>query len=135
MINQTIEKENSFASRIEGLNYKVEIQTVEKEIQNVNETFRHLNVSLDSIQRMADEKDAENIELESKLSQLSKIKEYLIKSNQFEPGLEFNKKQFGLLNLNVYNSNEEAVELDVKEGDEDENEDGIMIIHMIQIMR
>jgi hypothetical protein len=66
MIDQTKEKENSYVSRIKSLNYKDEIQTLEKEIHSVNETFRHLNVSLDSIQQMTDEKNAAKIELESK---------------------------------------------------------------------
>jgi hypothetical protein len=33
MIDKTKEKENSYASRIESLSYKGEIQTLEKEIQ------------------------------------------------------------------------------------------------------
>jgi hypothetical protein len=39
----------------------------------VNESFRHLNVSLDSIKKMTDERNAANIELESTKSQLSLI--------------------------------------------------------------
>ncbi len=49
MIDETKEKENSYASRLESLSYKGEIQTIEKEIHSVNESFRNLNVSLDSI--------------------------------------------------------------------------------------
>ena len=40
--------------RLERLNYKGEIQTLEKEIHSVNEAFRHLNVSLDSIHESSD---------------------------------------------------------------------------------
>jgi hypothetical protein len=92
MIDETKEKEKLYASRLESLSYKGNIQTLEKEIHSVNEAFRHLNVSLESIRQMRDEKNAANIELESKLKQLSQIKEYLIKSNEFEPNLEFDKK-------------------------------------------
>jgi hypothetical protein len=45
---------------------------------------------------MTDEKNAENNELRLKLSQ---IKEYLKKSNEFKPNLEFDKEDFGRLNL------------------------------------
>ena len=75
-INVTQMGSHNHDFRLERLNYKGEIQTLEKEIHSVNEAFRHLNVSLDSIQRMTDEKNAENNELRLKLSQ---IKEYLKK--------------------------------------------------------
>ena len=128
MIDQTKEKENSYASRIASLSYKGEIQTLEKEIHSANEAFRHLNVSLDSIQRMADERNATNLELEMKLIQLDKLKEYLKKSNEFEPNLEFDKDVFGRLYLNEYFSKKSGAELEDEEDDEedeyDENENG-----------
>jgi hypothetical protein len=119
MIDQTKEKEKLYASRLESLNYRGNIQTLEIEIHSVNEAFRHLNVSLDSIKRMVDERNAANIELESKLSQLNDIKEYLMNSNEFKPNLEFYKKEFCRLNLSMF---DDEFKNEVEEEDEEENE-------------
>ena len=123
MIDKTIEKENSYASRIERLNYKGEVQTIEREIQNVSETFRNLNVSLYSIKRMIGERNAAISEIVSKLSQFDDITKCLKKSNEFVPSLDFNKKDFGRLDLNECFSKKNDAELEDKEEDEDEIED------------
>jgi hypothetical protein len=117
MIDETKEKEKLYASRIESLNYKTtlncqgEVQTLEKEIQNVNETFRYLNVSLYSIKRMIGERNAAIIEIVSKLSQLNDITKYL----------KLDKEEFGRLDLNDYFS--KNFDAYLKNDDEDENVD------------
>ena len=90
----------------------------------MNESFRHLNVSLDSIQNMIDERNAGNIELESTKSQLSLIIKYFESANQFEPSIEFYKDEFGILKLEALFSNKFDSELDDEEKNEDENEYG-----------
>jgi hypothetical protein len=127
MIDKTKEQEKVFASRIESLNYRGEIQTLDKEIHSVNESFRHLNVSLDSIKRMVDERKSATIEIVAKLSQLNQIKKYLIKSNEFEPNLGFYKKDFGRLNLFMFedelNNEQEDEEDDTEDEDDDIDDD------------
>ena len=90
----------------------------------MNESFRHLNVSLDSIQNMTDERNAANIELKSTKSQLSLIIKYFESANQFEPSIEFYKDEFGILKLESLFSKNIDSELDDEEEDEDENEYG-----------
>ena len=75
---------------------------------------------------MVDEKKSAAIELVSKLKQMCHIKECLIKSNEFEPNFEFDKEDFGDLNLfmfkNELNEDEEEIEFDEEDDTEDDDD-------------
>jgi hypothetical protein len=95
MIDQIKTIEISYAIRIKE--FKVEAFDLDKEKKILNETFRDVNILISSINLLQVKQDEAASRLKSNLSEISQMKTFLIKSNDFKPNLPFNRDSFGLL--------------------------------------
>jgi hypothetical protein len=110
MIEQTKEFE---ASYLKSLNEKLEAslklyekKTVNDELNDLDETFRNPNLSIKTIQEMQYNEEKAIDRIQSKLYEMSQIKDNLIVSNEFKPNLTFDKDSFGQLYLNQYKNDD-----------------------------
>jgi hypothetical protein len=99
MIDQIKKIEISYAIRIKE--FKVDAYDLEKEKKILNETFRDVNLLISSINisKLQVKQDEAASRLKSNLSEISQMKTFLTKSNDFKPTLSFNRDSFGLLNV------------------------------------
>jgi len=95
MIDELKAKEETYAKRIRE--FQVEAINLEKEKNILDETFRDVNLLISSIKQLQVKQDEAVSRLESNLSEISQMKTFMTKSNDFKPNLSFNRDSFGLL--------------------------------------
>jgi hypothetical protein len=107
MIQKTNETEKLFLKSLNE-NYKACLESYEAtsigdDLKCVEKTFRNPNVVLiDEIQRLQIEQETKIDKIKLNLNEMTQIKEYLIKSNEFKSNLSFDQESFGLLQLNDF---------------------------------
>jgi hypothetical protein len=87
--------EETYSIRIKE--FQVETYDLEKEKNILNETFRDVNLLISSINQLQVKQDEAASRLKSNLCEISQMKTFLTKSNEFKPNLSFNRDSFGLL--------------------------------------
>jgi hypothetical protein len=95
MIDELKAIEESYSNRIRE--FKVEAYDLEKEKRILTETFRDVNLSMRSINRLENKQDEDVSRLRSNLSEISRMKTFMTESNDFKPNLPFHRDSFGLL--------------------------------------
>jgi hypothetical protein len=95
MLDELKAIEETYSNRIKE--FKVEACDLEKEKNILNETFRDLNLLISSINKLQVKQDEAVSRLKLNLSEISQLKTFLIKSNEFKPNLSFNRDSFGFL--------------------------------------
>ena len=93
MIQETRDMEVKYKSKFRP--------SFDKEMQTLNEAFRDVNLTLDSIEAMKVKWDAESNEFKSLLDKIDEFKHHLVVSNLFKP-MHFERDFFGLLSLVPY---------------------------------
>ena len=81
-----------------------EIKSLDQELNETEETFRDLNLLIETIREMNLKQNEAINSIQSKLNEMVELKEHLKASNEFTPFLSFNKDLFGQLNLNNFTS-------------------------------
>jgi hypothetical protein len=104
MIDATSHVERSYKLLIENILPPINGGTassscLDDEIQNLNESFRDVNLTIDSIKEMSIKRDTINLDLHSYFDHFNRTKEILLSTNQFIPNLQFDKNSFGTLTL------------------------------------
>jgi len=94
MIDELRVIEDTYANRIRE--FKVEAYDLEKEKQILNETFRDVNLLISSINQLQVKQGKAVSRLKSNLDEISQLKTFMTKSNEFEPSSSFNRDRFGL---------------------------------------
>jgi len=103
MIEQTNKMEGEFNSVFECISIdKSAIQTYDEKIQHLNETFRNVNLSHDTLKQMLSERNAYNSDMQSKQNQLNEINDHLKASNIFKPISNLTQSTFGNFSLVPY---------------------------------
>jgi hypothetical protein len=103
MIEQTNKMEGVYNSIFECISIdKSMIQTYDEKIQHLNETFRNVNLSHDTLKQMLNERNEFNSDIHSKLNQLNEINEHLKASNTFKPISNLSQSTFGYFSLVPY---------------------------------
>jgi hypothetical protein len=95
MIDELKAIEETYAKRIKE--FQVEAYDLEKEKNILNETFRDVNLLISSINQLQTKQYEAASKMKSNLSEISQMKTFLTKSNDFKPNLSFNRDSFGLL--------------------------------------
>jgi hypothetical protein len=99
MIDATSHVERSYKSLIENIMPVDASSCLDDEIKNLNESFRDVNLTIDSIKAMIAKRDAINLDLHSYFDHFDRTKEILSSTNEFLPNLQFDKSSFGMLSL------------------------------------
>ena len=109
---EMIDKTNEYeASYLKSLNEKLEassksfkIESVEEELQNIEEKFRDPNLLFESIQEIQLKQEEAISLLQSKLNDLNSFKINLTSITEFKPNLAFHQDLFGSLKLNGHSN-------------------------------
>jgi hypothetical protein len=80
--------------------FKVEVFDFEKETNILNETFRDVSLSIESIKELQSKQVETISNIKSKINEINQLKKVLIKLNEFDANLSFNRDSFGSLVLN-----------------------------------
>jgi hypothetical protein len=97
MIDEIKVIEQSYARNMDY--FQVDTFDLEEEKKKLNETFRNVNLSLESIKGLKSKQDMEISSITSKIQKISQLKAHLVKSNSFRPNKSFNLDSFGILDL------------------------------------
>jgi hypothetical protein len=95
-----------------------ETQSVEDQLNEIEETFRNPNILIEAITEMQEKQEESLRDIQSKLKEIKQVKHNLKVTNQFKPNLiPFNPNKtscFGLIKLNGYwlNTNSQTNEAD-----------------------
>jgi hypothetical protein len=81
---------------------KLEIRTVEEELQEIEKMFRDPNILIESIREINLKQQDLIRSLQSKLCEMSLMRENIKDSMQFKPCVAFNKNSFGALSLKEF---------------------------------
>jgi hypothetical protein len=103
ILDQSKEIEASYKSNIERICYNGVLESQNDENKKLEETFRDINLSIDSLKHMQLKQDAAVSEIQSKLNELNNVNDFLTRANDFEPNLTFDRRSFGLVYLNPLN--------------------------------
>jgi hypothetical protein len=95
MIDELRAIEDTYSNRIKE--FHVEVYDLEKEKKILNETFRDVNLLISLINQLQVKQDEAVSRLKSIISEISQMKTFMTKSNDFKPNLSFNRDSFGLL--------------------------------------
>jgi hypothetical protein len=98
MIEQTNEMEQKHSANLNE--FKVEIFDFGKEQKILNETFRDVNLSIESIKMLKSKQDETISSMKSKINEIGHLKKVVIKVNEFMADLSFDRDLFGSLVLN-----------------------------------
>ena len=98
MIEQTNEMEQKHSANLNE--FKVEIFDFGKEQKILNETFRDVNLSIESIKMLKSKQDETISSMKSKINEIDHLKKVVIKVNEFMADLSFDRDLFGSLVLN-----------------------------------
>jgi hypothetical protein len=78
-------------------------QSLDDELNEIEDTFRNLNLLIETIQESQRKQEESLKDIQIKLNQMSKIKDDLKATNGFKPNLSsFNQEEFGSIKLNAY---------------------------------
>jgi len=66
----------------------------------LDETFRNVNLSVESIKELKSKQDETISNIKSKINEINRLKKVVIKLNDFDANLSFDRDSFGLLALN-----------------------------------
>jgi hypothetical protein len=102
MIEETNRIEATFKIAYENISPGREFTNFDRETQDLNELFRNVNLSLDSIDKILTERNKSNVDLKLKLKKFTEIGKHLFESNKFEANLNFDQVAFGLHSLVPY---------------------------------
>jgi DNA repair exonuclease SbcCD ATPase subunit len=98
MIEQTKEMEQKHLTN--SNKFKVDAFDLDKEKKILDETFRDVNLSIESIKELKSKQDETRANIKSKISEIDQLKKVVIKLNDFDANLSFNRDSFGSLALN-----------------------------------
>jgi exonuclease VII large subunit len=98
MIEQTKEMEQKHLTN--SNKFKVDVFDFEKEKKILDETFRDVNLSIESIKELKSKQDETISNFKSEINEINHLKKVAIKLNDFDANLSFNRDSFGLLALN-----------------------------------
>ena len=87
MIDATSHVERSYKSLIENIMPVDASSCLDDEIKNLNESFRDVNLTIDSIKAMIAKRDAINLDLHSYFDHFDRTKEILSSTNEFLPNV------------------------------------------------
>jgi hypothetical protein len=95
----------SLDENLTGFLKSFEIKSVEKELNDIEETFRDPNLLVETIQELNLKQNKAVNSIQLKLNEIVEVKDDIKNSNEFKPFLSFSKDLFGQLNLGQYSSN------------------------------
>jgi DNA repair exonuclease SbcCD ATPase subunit len=98
MIEQTKEMEQKHLTN--SNKFKVDVFDLDKEKKILDETFRDVNLSIESIKELKSKQDETVSSIKSKINEIDQWKKVVIKLNDFDANLSFNRDSFGSLALN-----------------------------------
>jgi hypothetical protein len=98
MIEQTKEMEQKCSKSL--IEFKGEIFDFDNEQKILNETFRDVNLSAESVKKLQSKQNETMASIKSKINEINQLKNVVIKLNDFEANLSFNRDSFGSLVLN-----------------------------------
>jgi len=102
MIEETNRIEATYKITYENISPGREFTNFERETQDLNELFRNVNLSLDSMEEILTERNESNVDLKSKLMKFTEIENHLFTTNKFKANLNFDQVGFGLHSLVPY---------------------------------
>jgi predicted nucleic acid-binding Zn-ribbon protein len=88
MIDEIKEMEQKHSKSLNE--FKVEIFDFDKEKKILNETFRDVNLSIESIKMLKSKQDETITSIKSKINEINKLKKVVLKSNDFKANLACN---------------------------------------------
>ena len=97
MVDQLKELEQKYSNSLNA--FKVESFDFDKAQTILNETFRDVNLSAESIKKLQSKQDEALSSIKSKIDQLNHFEKFVIKTNEFRANLSFDTDSFGLLVL------------------------------------
>lgn len=99
--------ESLYNKHFDVINPKLDLNTsLNEEVLSLEETFRNVDLSLDSIKQMESNQIKSISEIKSKMHDLARVRSFLIRVNFFKPNILFNPESFGFLKLNGFEKNE-----------------------------
>ena len=106
MIDQTKKFETSYMKilneKLETSLNSIDTKTLDEQLKEMEEKFREPNLLIESIHEMQHKQEKKVSTIRSKLNEMEKMKDQLIKLNSFKKSSSFSLNSFGSLNLNEY---------------------------------
>jgi hypothetical protein len=98
MIDEIKEMEQKYSTN--SNEFKVDVFDFDKEKKLLDETFRDVNLSIESIKELNSKQDETISNIKSKINEIDQLKKVVIKVNEFRADLSFDRESFGILVLN-----------------------------------
>jgi hypothetical protein len=98
LIDQTKDMEQNCLTSLNE--FKVDVFDFDKEKNILNEIFRDVNLSIESMKELQSKQDESILIIKSKINEVNQLKKFVIQSNEFKANLALERYSFGSLVLN-----------------------------------